>query len=251
MARELVRSLLFFSVINIPPLFLLKVKKSFKNFPDSKIFVTKTFRMMRVNCFNFQICDKCAEGCVCKILSIRMVKICPMGYIYNGHYLHLSTFLNTLIENMQNSIQETSRHLFRSSGHFQIIWIHFLDTFQIIQAYFLHYPDNFQIIGKLSRSSGHFPNQPDTFYGLSGHFLDCLNFPDRPETLQIIQTLSRSSRHFPDHPDTAYHLDILCSIWTFPKLSGIFSADNEHIAKTFRVRKNFPVSIANALTEFF
>ena len=105
-----------------------RVRKS-ENFPDSKIFVTKTFRMMRVNCFNFQICDKCAEGCVCKILSIRMVKICPMGYIYNGHYLHLSTFLNTLIENMQNSIQETSRHLFRSSGHFQIIWIHFLDTF--------------------------------------------------------------------------------------------------------------------------
>ena len=228
-----------------------RVRKS-ENFPDSKIFVTKTFRMMRVNCFNFQICDKCAEGCVCKILSIRMFKICPMGYIYNGHYLHLSTFLNTLIENMQNSIQETSRHLFRSSGHFQIIWIHFLDTFQIIQAYFLHYPDNFQIIRKFSRSSGHFPNQPDTFYGLSGHFLDnhdtfsrsSRHFLDCQETFQIIRTLSssathlfyiirtllvcldtfkiiktyfRSSRHFPDHLDTLHIICILYSIWTFFK----------------------------------
>ena len=38
---------------------LLRVTKS-KNFPDSKIFVAKTFRIKRVNRVNFQIRDKCA-----------------------------------------------------------------------------------------------------------------------------------------------------------------------------------------------
>ena len=36
-----------------------RVRKS-KNFPDSKIFVAKTFRIKRVNRVNFQIHDKCA-----------------------------------------------------------------------------------------------------------------------------------------------------------------------------------------------
>ena len=31
-----------------------------ENFPDSKIFVAKTFRIKRVNRVNFQIRDKCA-----------------------------------------------------------------------------------------------------------------------------------------------------------------------------------------------
>ena len=35
-----------------------RVTKS-KNFPDSKIFVAKTFRIKRVNRDNFQIRDKC------------------------------------------------------------------------------------------------------------------------------------------------------------------------------------------------
>ena len=31
-----------------------------ENFPDSKIFVAKTFRIKGINRVNFQICDKCA-----------------------------------------------------------------------------------------------------------------------------------------------------------------------------------------------
>ena len=34
-----------------------RVRKN-DNFPDSKIFVVKTFRIKRVNCVNFQICDQ-------------------------------------------------------------------------------------------------------------------------------------------------------------------------------------------------
>ena len=37
-----------------------RVTKS-ENFPDSKIFVAKTFRIKRVNRVDFQICDKCAK----------------------------------------------------------------------------------------------------------------------------------------------------------------------------------------------
>ena len=37
-----------------------RVRKS-KNFPDSKIFGAKTFRIKRVNRVDFQICDKCAK----------------------------------------------------------------------------------------------------------------------------------------------------------------------------------------------
>ena len=37
----------------------IRVTKS-ENFPDSKIFVAKTFRIKRVNRVNFQIRDKCA-----------------------------------------------------------------------------------------------------------------------------------------------------------------------------------------------
>ena len=46
-------------------------------------------------------------------------------------------------------------------------------------------------------------------------------------------------------------MDILYSIRTFSKLSGNSLANNEHVAKTFRIRKNFPVSIDDALTGFF
>ena len=39
--------------------FSIRVRKN-ENSPDSKIFVTKTFRKKRVNCINFQIRDKYA-----------------------------------------------------------------------------------------------------------------------------------------------------------------------------------------------
>ena len=46
-------------------------------------------------------------------------------------------------------------------------------------------------------------------------------------------------------------MDILYSIRAFSKLSGNSSVSNEHVAKTFRIHKKFPVSIADALTRFF
>ena len=47
------------------------------------------------------------------------------------------------------------------------------------------------------------------------------------------------------HLHFAYYLDIL-----YCKVSGNSSANNELVAKTFRICKNFPVSIADALTGF-
>ena len=72
------------------------------------------------------------------------------------------------------------------------------------------------------------------------------------EAFQFIPTLFRSSRNFPVHADTLRIIwIILYSIRTFSKISGNSSANNELVAKTFRIRKNFPVSIADALTGFF
>ena len=65
------------------------------------------------------------------------------------------------------------------------------------------------------------------------------NFPDHLETLQIVRKLPSSSGHF------AYYLDIL-----YCKVYGNSSANNELVAKTFRICKNFLVSIADALTGF-
>ena len=48
------------------------------------------------------------------------------------------------------------------------------------------------------------------------------------------------------HLHFAYYLDIL-----YCKVSGNSSANNELVAKTFRICKNFPVSIADTLTGFF
>ena len=53
----------------------------------------------------------------------------------------------------------------------------------------------------------------------------------------MVRKLSSSFWHF------AYYLDIL-----YCKVSGNSSANNELVAKTFRICKNFPVSIADALT---
>merc|ERR1712004_828098 len=87
-----------------------------------------------------------------------------------------------------------------------------------------------RIIQKLSRLSRHtsrssrlFLDYPDTFSRLSGHFLDC------PETFQFIRTLCILSGYF---------------------VSRNSSANNELVAKTLRICKNFPVSIADALTGF-
>ena len=146
----------------------------------------------------------------------------------------LLCLVQTLFRSFRNIFQ-IYQTLFRSSGNFpdypetfQIVrtgyfpdnsntFFYHPDTFHIIRTHFVDYPDTFQIVRKLSRSSGHFPDEPDTFSRLSGHF----------------------------------YLDILCSTRTFSKLSGNSSANNEHVAKTFRIRKNFPVSIADALTGFF
>ena len=175
------------------------------------------------------------------------------------------------ISRLYGHILEIIRTLFRSYGNFP----YHSHSFQIIRTHYLHIPDTLRIIRKLSRLTRHTPrlsrlcsdypdtfsrltgpfriiwklsrlsrhtsrssrlflDYPDTFSRLYGHFLDC------PETFQFIQ----NSRHF------AYYLDILYSIWTFSKISGNPSANNELVTKTFRICKNFPVSIADALTGF-
>ena len=131
------------------PVWLSQSQKKSKNFPDSKIFVAKTFRMKRINCINFQIHDKCAERWFCKILYVSMVQICSLGSAYNrGPKLSLD----------------------------------YPDTF-------LNYPDTFRTVRKLSRSPRHisrsswlFLDYLDTYSRLSGHCLD------RTETFQIIHT---------------------------------------------------------------
>ena len=73
----------------------------------------------------------------------------------------------------------------------------------------------------------------------------------------MIWKLSSSSRHFLDHLETFQFIRTLCilfgcfySIRTFSKITGNSLANNEHVAKTFRIRKNFPLSIADTLTGF-
>ena len=167
---------------------------------------------------------------------------------------------------------------------FQIIWTHFRDypdTVQIVWklsrsfTLFSDYPDtlstftghfqdhpetfkinqtHFQIIQTLFRLSGHIFQINRTLLGSSGNFQDYpdtlldhpdsfqiiqIHFLDYPDTFQIVRKLSSSSGHF------AYYLDIL-----YCKVSGNSSANNELVAKTFRICKNFPVSIADALTGF-
>ena len=116
------------------------------------------------------------------------------------------------------------------------------------------------------RSSGLFLDYPNTFSRLSRHL------QDHPETFQIIQiqiqiihTLFRVSRyifrlygHSLHHRETFQFIRTLCILsGYFVQYSHIFkifgnsSANNELVAKTFRIRKNFPVSIADALTGFF
>ena len=80
-----------------------RVRKG-ENFPDSKIFVTKTFRIKRVNRVNFRIRDTYAYKVFLQILSISMVQICSIGCIYKINFLKLSTLLITLIEFVQNFI---------------------------------------------------------------------------------------------------------------------------------------------------
>ena len=117
---------------------------------------------------------------------------------------------------------------------------------QIIQTLFRSSRHIFQMKQTLLGSSGNFPDFPDTFlFRVSRYIFQIIgklftsygNFPVHPDTFQIIWKLSSSSGHW-----TSGHLD---------KISGNSSANNELNAKTFQIRKNFPVSIADALTGFF
>ena len=134
------------------------------------------------------------------------------------------------------------RHIFRSSR----LLLDYLDTFFRLSGRFQGHPETFQIIQihfhiiyTLFRVSIQIFQIIRTLFALSENFLV------HPDTFQIIRKLSSSYGHF------AYFLDILYSIRTFSKISGNSSANNELVAKTFRICKNFPVSIADALTGFF
>ena len=79
-----------------------------------------------------------------------------------------------------------------------------------------------------------------------------IHFLDFPDTCYIVRKLSNSYRHFPVHPDTLHIIWILCiASGHFPNQSGNSSANNELVAKTFCVCKNFRGSNATLLPRFF
>ena len=136
----------------------------------------------------------------------------------------------------------SSRHIFRSSG----LFLDYPDTFSSLSGHFQNHLETFQLIQihfqfihTLFRVSRYIFQSIRALFTLSG------NFRVHPYTFQIFRKLSSSSVHF------VYYLDILYSIWTFSEISGNSSANNKLFAKTFQIRKNFPVSIADALTGFF
>ena len=114
------------------------------------------------------------------------------------------------------------------------------ENFQIIHTLFRLSGQIFQINRTLLGSSGNFQDYPDTLLDHPDSFqIIQIHFLDYPDTFQIVRKLSSSSGHF------AYYLDIL-----YCKVSGNSSANNELVAKTFRICKYFPVMIADALTGF-
>ena len=145
-----------------------------------------------------------------------MVQICSICCINKRSQSPRRIFRSSgLFLDYPNTFSRLSRHLQDHSETFQIIQI----QIQIIHTPFRKSRYIFQIILTLFTSSGNFLVHPDTF--------------------SIIRKLSSSSGHF------AYYLDIL-----YCKVSRNSSANNELVAKTFRICKNFPVSIADALTGF-
>ena len=111
-----------------------------------------------------------------------------------------------------------------------VLFLDSLDTFSRISGLFQDHLENFQIIQTHnSRSSILFLEYPDTCFRLSGHFLHHLEtFLFIPTLFLIIRKLSTSSGHF------VCYLDILCSIWTFSKIFGNSSANNDLVSKAFR-----------------
>ena len=128
-------------LINQPVQCSIRVTKS-ENFPDTKIFVAKTFRIKRVNRANFQIRDKCAW--FCKILCISMVQICSIGSAYN-RCPKFGTF------RIVRKFSRSPQHISRSSG----LFLDYMDTFSRLFGHCLDHTETFQIIHTLFRLSGH------------------------------------------------------------------------------------------------
>ena len=144
-----------------------------------------------------------------------------MALICKGNYLHLSTLSITLIEYMQNC-QETlqiTQTLFRSSRYFP----YRTDTFFRLSGHFLDRQVTFQIFLTLSRSTRHFLNCLDTFQIIQTLFRSSRPFPNHPDILRIICFFCIASGHFPNYPE------ILLSIMTMSqKLSGFAKLSGQH-----------------------
>ena len=115
---------------------LYRVRKN-ENFPDSKIFVARTFRIKCVNCINFHIRDKYALKVCLQILSITMIQICFMRCIYKR--------------------SRSPRHIFRSSR----LSLEYPDTFFTSSGNFPVHPDTLYIIWIFCIVSGHVPKYLD------------------------------------------------------------------------------------------
>ena len=139
-----------------------------------------------------------------QILNTITVQICSIWCIYKR--------------------SRSPKHIFRSSR----LFLDYPDTFSKLSGHFKDHPEtfqiiqiHFQIIQTLFRVSRYI------FQSIRALFTSSGNITVHPYTFQIFRKLSSSSVHF------VSYLDILYSIWTFSKISGNSSANNELVAKTF------------------
>ena len=134
-------------------------------------------------------------------------------------------------------LSRSPRHISRSSG----LFLDYLDTFSRLSGHCLERRETFQIIHTLFRLSGHIFQINRTLLGSSGNYQDYLDtLLDHPEVF------FRLSGNFPVHPDTLHFIWIFC-IAKYPEiLQPIMNLSQ----KLCWICKNFPVSIADALTGF-
>ena len=111
-----------------------RVTKS-ENFPDSKIFVSKTFRIKCKNRANFQICINAHKRWFCKILSISMVQICSIGSAYN-RCPKFETF------RIVRKFSKSPQHISRSSD----LFLDYMDSFSRLSGHCLDRTETIQII---------------------------------------------------------------------------------------------------------
>ena len=122
-----------------------RVRKS-KNFPDSKSFTAKTFRIKRVN--------RDIGYFATKVHKSFMIK---PKFFQNIVAKLLQTYL--LRQKLHDTVE--LRHIVRTVSNFSGLWLHCPNSLQIVQTVFEL--SSFQIIQAVSRLSGKFLDCPKSF----------------------------------------------------------------------------------------